>query len=179
MKFRGKDIVTRIIPATKMLQSIANKGSVDPLAVQDAQQALEETDLIEDLAPYFEEHNDQIREIIEKAKTESNHSELIEDLSSSFANFRSAIIMSNNAKISSIVSEIFFLVEGIRKIDSDISDILEKYLLALRSISKMASPSPVIIENIESEIKAVVGRYAQKHPEITIESAIVNEEIEN
>ena len=176
---RTKDIVTRIIPATKILQSKANKGSVDLTAIEDAQKALEETLPVVDLNPYFDDHCSEIAEVIESSKNEKDHADLIEALSSSLTNFRSALVMANNVRVSRIVSEIFFLIEAIKKVDSDICEILEMYVLTLCTITKLDKPPENILDNIEAEIKAVVGRYALKHPEITIESAFENEEIEN
>lgn len=178
MKSRSKDVVTRIIPATKILQSKANKGSVDTISVESAQIVIDETLPVDDISPYFEDHCMEIENVIQLSKVESDHFELIEKLSSSFANYRSALIMSNNSRISSIVSEIFFLIEAIEKIDPDICEILEMYVLLLKSVVKMNNPSEVILDNIESEIRAVVSRYAAKHPEITIESPFENDEIE-
>jgi hypothetical protein len=176
---RTKDIVTRIIPATKILQSKTNKGSVDSVAVEDAQVVLDESVPVDDLSPYFDDHCSEIAEVIKSSKNEKDHADLIEALSSSLTNFRSALVMANNVRVSRIVSEIFFLIEAIKKVDSDICEILEMYVLTLRTITKLDKPPENILDNIEAEIKAVVGRYALKHPEITIESAFENEEIEN
>lgn len=177
MTFQDGNSVTRITPATKILQSIANKGEVDAAAVQQAQTVIDENPAIRDLGSFFETHCTEIKNIIEKSKTQDRHDDLIESLSSSFANFRSAIVMSDDPRISDILSQIFFLVEGIETIDSDICEILEIYILAVRAILRLENAPANIIRNIEGEMKAAVNRYIVKHPEISVESAIDNENL--
>jgi hypothetical protein len=179
MTFRPKDIVTRIVPATKILQSKANKGSVDSVAVETAQVVIDETIPVDDISPYFDDHCTEVADVIERSKGQKDFEDLLEELSSSFANYRSALIMSNNVGVSKIVSEIFFLIEGIDEIDEDIISILEKYILTMKSIAKMSPPPQDILGSIELEIKAVISRYSLKHPGVVIESAFENEEIEN
>jgi len=162
----GEGFLSRIIPGTRLLQTLASTGDVREDHIQEAEESLIENQGLyeEKFESLFLEHMGELEDLIKD--TDQKSGQKIALIASSVANFRANSSMIGVQKYLNICSVFLNWAESIKKIDVDAQDVVEGYMLGIKTIEREDSLSEEQIKSVTLEVDLACRRFFQKHHEI-------------
>ena len=172
----GEGFLARIIPATRMLQSLANVGSVSPNKIQKAEDKLkaDKTAYKEYMDEIFQTHILEMKQYNHDLKNMKDPQKIINLLSASLANFRADTSMIDEQRYFAISSVALRWIESISEVDQDAQDIINGYILGTEKINKTEDILLEDISDIAAEMSAACDRYFEKRANINWTQNIEN-----
>ena len=168
--------VAKIIPATRILQTLAQYGIVRKESVDKAELIIKEERKKhnDDINEFIESHLSEIKNIINKINKKNNSDEAINHISCSIANFRANVSMLSDNNYFDICSTILSWIESVLTIDEDFLEILNGYYVSINAIFNASNLSSEQVKFITLEMEEACQRYFDKHLELEITRNIDN-----
>ena len=164
------NFLARIIPATRILQALTNRGKIKREYIKNAQEIIDDAqkDYHECIDDFFNNHLQEMKRYIHIIEHQENSDEIINEISSSIANFRANISMINNGDYVDICSTVLRCMESIEIVDEDAVDILNGYYMSLEKIFMTRELSAQQINFIVLEMNQACKRYFTKHSDLKV-----------
>ena len=154
----GKDFLSRIIPGTRILQSQTGSGSVNEDHIEHAQNVLKDgkESYAHQFDDFFARHLSELEEYKARIDHHENDGDVMNLIASSVANFRANSSMIGNQEYLNICSMLLTWAESIKQINftvvRDIKEILEGYILTIKTIECEKNISTMQIDDLTKEV---------------------------
>lgn len=172
----GEGFLARIIPATRILQSLTKRGKIKEKHVQEAENAIKDVQqsFQSSIDEFSVQHLKEMEAVIKAIQDGRKSSGIINEISSSVANFRANVSMLKEAPYIDICSIFLRWSESIRQLDSDAIEIIHGYYNSMNKIIGSEGLPEKYVKAIYLEVREACQRYFDKHLELSMTENINN-----